>query len=80
VPLDKVNAMIRYKERKASENREAVLTALQDLNKPASVAEITSYLNERAREQAKLDAEIMYNNGELTASERDEYIVKKAPV
>jgi hypothetical protein len=77
VPLDKVNAMIRYKERKASENREAVLTALQDLNKPASVAEITSYLNERAREQAKLDAEIMYNNGELTASERDEYIVKK---
>jgi hypothetical protein len=77
VPLDKVNAMIKYKERKASEYRDAVLTALQDLNKPASVAEITSYLNEKARKQAKLDAEIMYNNGELTASERDKYMVKK---
>jgi hypothetical protein len=77
VPLDKVNAMIKYKERKASENRDAVLNALQDLNKPASVAEIKYHLNEKARKQARLDAEFMYNNGELTASEKDEYIVKK---
>jgi hypothetical protein len=77
MPLDKVNAMIRYKERKALENRNVVLTALQVLNKPVSIAEITYYVNEKARKQANLDAEIMYNNGELTSSERDEYIVKK---
>jgi hypothetical protein len=77
VPLDKVNAMIRYKERKASENRDAVLTALQNLDKPVSIAEITNYLNEKARNKAQLDAEILYNDGGLTAGERDEYIAKK---
>lgn len=68
--------MILYKQKQSGDNKEAILMALDNLDKPVSSREIKQYLKDLALGQAKEDFTLKFTAGEIDGQDRDSYVSK----
>lgn len=75
---DQSRSMIEYKQSQSKNNQESIFVVLHELDKPVSTTEIKQYLDQKSLHNAESQAELKYNNCEITFNEIKEYVNKNA--
>jgi hypothetical protein len=78
VSNEQINNMISNRLNQKKDNREAVLIALDELDRPVSSNEIKQYLDQKASEKAKSEAQQAYEDGEITLGDAERYRAKNS--